>query len=291
MNDADDRDDCREQHRAKARQLQQQKDATREQQDHKLAALEQGFQARLQQAQQQFAEQLTLLSSAIAVLQSQLHSSPLTEVEHDELRAAELRLETAQQQAQQQARQLQQLQQQHQKARQAREQADQHLEQSRKALHSAEQHLQQLHRQLSPEQGSLRHYLRLHYNGWEQKLGKVLDERLLERQDLQPHFSELSDSLYGLKVELTAIDTPDYAQDEAAIKHRIHAAEQQLQQASQNKTQAEKLLKEQFEQAELIRNLGCDKIQGFYFGRPMSDLEARRLFDVKTGMDINKLRA
>jgi diguanylate cyclase (GGDEF)-like protein/PAS domain S-box-containing protein len=32
------------------------------------------------------------------------------------------------------------------------------------------------------------------------------------------------------------------------------------------------------EEAELIRNLGCDKIQGFYFGRPMSDDDARRLF-------------
>jgi diguanylate cyclase (GGDEF)-like protein len=32
------------------------------------------------------------------------------------------------------------------------------------------------------------------------------------------------------------------------------------------------------EEAELIRNLGCDKIQGFYFGRPMSSDDARRLF-------------
>ena len=32
------------------------------------------------------------------------------------------------------------------------------------------------------------------------------------------------------------------------------------------------------EEAELIRNLGCDKIQGFYFGRPMSNEEARRIF-------------
>ena len=32
------------------------------------------------------------------------------------------------------------------------------------------------------------------------------------------------------------------------------------------------------EEAELIRNLGCDKIQGFYFGRPMSKEEARKLF-------------
>ncbi|MEO1489714.1 MAG: GGDEF domain-containing phosphodiesterase, partial [Pseudomonadota bacterium] len=34
------------------------------------------------------------------------------------------------------------------------------------------------------------------------------------------------------------------------------------------------------DEVELIRNLGCDKIQGFYFGRPMSNEEARRLFDV-----------
>jgi diguanylate cyclase (GGDEF)-like protein/PAS domain S-box-containing protein len=32
------------------------------------------------------------------------------------------------------------------------------------------------------------------------------------------------------------------------------------------------------EEAELIRNLGCDKIQGFYFGRPMTADDARKLF-------------
>ncbi len=34
------------------------------------------------------------------------------------------------------------------------------------------------------------------------------------------------------------------------------------------------------EEAELIRNLGCDKIQGFYFGRPMTAIDARGLFSV-----------
>ncbi len=33
------------------------------------------------------------------------------------------------------------------------------------------------------------------------------------------------------------------------------------------------------EQAALLRNLGCDKIQGFYFGRPMPKDEARRIFN------------
>ncbi len=34
------------------------------------------------------------------------------------------------------------------------------------------------------------------------------------------------------------------------------------------------------EEAELIRNLGCDKIQGYYFGRPMTAADARSLFGV-----------
>ncbi|MEO1221141.1 MAG: EAL domain-containing protein [Pseudomonadota bacterium] len=48
---------------------------------------------------------------------------------------------------------------------------------------------------------------------------------------------------------------------------------------------------ESAEEAELIRNLGCDKIQGFYFGRPMGNEEARRLFDLKTGMGAHRLKA
>ena len=35
---------------------------------------------------------------------------------------------------------------------------------------------------------------------------------------------------------------------------------------------------ESAEEAELIRNLGCDKIQGFYFGRPMARRDAQNLF-------------
>ncbi len=46
---------------------------------------------------------------------------------------------------------------------------------------------------------------------------------------------------------------------------------------------------EKAEEAELIRNLGCDKIQGFYFGRPMSNTEARRLFNADGS--VTRLRA
>lgn len=48
---------------------------------------------------------------------------------------------------------------------------------------------------------------------------------------------------------------------------------------------------ESVEEAELIRNLGCDKIQGFYFGRPMANEDARRLFDSSGLPKLGRLRA
>jgi diguanylate cyclase (GGDEF)-like protein/PAS domain S-box-containing protein len=48
---------------------------------------------------------------------------------------------------------------------------------------------------------------------------------------------------------------------------------------------------ESAEEAELIRNLGCDKIQGFYFGRPMSCEEARRLFQTAAANEPPRIRA
>ncbi|GAB5347924.1 EAL domain-containing protein [Alteriqipengyuania sp. 357] len=41
------------------------------------------------------------------------------------------------------------------------------------------------------------------------------------------------------------------------------------------------------EEAALVRNMGCDRIQGFHFGRPMSSVDARALFEV----DYRELRA
>ena len=145
------------------------------------------------------------------------------------------------------------MQQELQQARERRDQADKNLEQQRKQANQAEQARLQLQRQLTPEHGSLRHFLRQNYQGWEQSLGKVLDEALLERQDLQPHFSVLTDTLYGLKLELHNVDVPDYAQDEEAIQHRIQQAEQQFEEANRQRAHGEKVLKEQHEQTELIR--------------------------------------
>jgi EAL domain-containing protein (putative c-di-GMP-specific phosphodiesterase class I) len=39
---------------------------------------------------------------------------------------------------------------------------------------------------------------------------------------------------------------------------------------------------ETLEEVELVRSLGCDKIQGFYFGRPMEPEDALKLLTRKS---------
>ena len=236
----------------KSKALLKQKDQLRKEQDNKLANLDQNFQNRYQTQHGFFAEQLAQNKSDLAVLQHELKRSPLTEAELDELTTAEARLEQAQTTGQQQQRLLQNLQQQKTAAQQDRDLADSDLIKQRQQVQVAEAALQQLNRQLNPEQGSLRHFLRLHYPEWEYSLGKVLDESLLERQDLQPSLAELTTNLYGLNLDLNSLEVPAYAQDEAAVKHRIYAAEQTVTQAKQQKNLAKKVLEESHASFKLI---------------------------------------
>ncbi|WP_417596040.1 ATP-binding protein [Oceanospirillum sp.] len=254
-----------EQHSRKVKTLQQEKDKTRESQDNQLAELDQSFQNRFQQQQELFAEQKSEYQSAIAVLESQLNAPLETEEEREALAEADARLEEAQQVARQHQQQVQRSRQALDEARTAQQQADDQLGRQRQRVQQAESERHQLQRQLTPEQGSLRHFLRLNYPNWEQTLGKVVAPELLERSDLQPRLSEAlsqatdsvtgfsQSSLYGLLLELNVLDLPDYAQDEAAIQHRIQQAEQQLAAAKAGQADAEKTLRQCHESFETAK--------------------------------------
>ncbi|CAG9295202.1 ATP-binding protein [Celerinatantimonas diazotrophica] len=243
-----------EQNRAKSKQLQQQKDATRERQQAKNAQLEQTYQEQLQTLQTQFSEQSATLKSQIAVLEHQQAHLQLNTDELDAMAASERRLEQAQQNYQSASRQLASLQSQHQQTRQQRDAADQALTQARREQNQAEQQLAQLKRQLSPEHGTLRHFLQQHYPQWHQRVGKVIDASLLDRSDLQPDLVEVAESLYGLKLELNAIELSDYAQDDVAVTIALQQAEQHLSVVTQQRQQAEKALKTAHDAAQQCRS-------------------------------------
>lgn len=242
--------DLNEQIQLKTKQLNKDKDAIHQRYDVKNKALVQQFSERRQQQTAQFDIQLSEIGQNIAIVKTELAHSQLTAEEREASEIAELRVEQAQSKAQLLAQQLQQQQQHYQQALQQQDMADQQLEHYRVQYHHTEIELQQLHRQLDPEQGTLRHFLRLNYPDWQQNLGKVLNEDLLDRKDLQPNLRAPEDLLYGLQLELANVEMPIFALDEAAILHRITLVDQALVQAKTELHSAEKDFAECHKQVE-----------------------------------------
>ncbi|MGJ0625425.1 ATP-binding protein [Xenorhabdus bovienii] len=224
----------------KIRQLNKNKDVIYQQYDVKAKTLSQLFNGQQHQQEKQYAIQLTEIGQSIAIIKTELGHSQLTAEELEAAEIAELRVEQSHLKVQQLSQQIQEHQQYYQQALQQQEAGDRQLEHCRSRLHQAERELQQLHRQLDPEQGTLRHFLRLNYPGWQQNLGKALSEDLLDRKDLQPYLDTSGDLFFGLQLELANVEMPAFALDEAAILHRITSAEQAHVQAKTDLQTAEK---------------------------------------------------
>ncbi|MBT0585127.1 ATP-binding protein [Alteromonas oceanisediminis] len=87
---------------------------------------------------------------------------------------------------------------------------------------------------LHPKDNTLLAVLRAEKRDWENSIGKVIDPQLLQRTDLKPSFieqdSEAQAHVFGLQLDTSLIDLPDYAQDEKALRHGVEAAQQKLTQ-------------------------------------------------------------
>lgn len=242
-----------EESRHKTKQLQQQKDQLRERQSVKKADLETAYRQQVSELEQAFNERRGELKSQIAVLEHQLQRSLLSEDELQALALSEKRLEQTQQNYQVAIGQLTALQNQWQKSQVERDQADDELSQARRVLHQREQRLRDLQQQLAPQTGTLRHYLQHHYPQWQQQIGKVIDAQLLDRRDLQPDRLDEGDSFYGIRVDLAAIDLPEYAQDDSALTLAVEQAQDQLSNAQNVKQLGEKALQNAHQQSEKMR--------------------------------------
>ena len=86
--------------------------------------------------------------------------------------------------------------------------------------------------------GSLYQWLCENVNGWEDTLGKVVDEeRILYSQGLEPQLTSASDSLFGVKLNLDNIDsvhrTPDeYRMEKKTLEEKVQQIKRQLMQLS-----------------------------------------------------------
>lgn len=116
------------------------------------------------------------------------------------------------------------------------------LEQARKEHQTCMARVNQQEALLYPGENSLLEFLRQHKTGWETQLGKVIHPNLLTRTDLKPHEEQETEGLYGMSLDLSILDTPEYALSEQILKQHLDEAHKQLEIALEKETQAEQLL-------------------------------------------------
>ncbi|GJI93629.1 ATP-binding protein [Duganella caerulea] len=96
----------------------------------------------------------------------------------------------------------------------------------------------------APDHESVLYALRSQHPQWTQDIAKVLREDILARTDLAPVLGELTDSIYGLRLNLDVLDTPLIA-DEAALQRKIGATQEDIERAKDRVAQQETVLAQQ----------------------------------------------
>jgi hypothetical protein len=248
--------------------ISQQKESVRSTHAEKEVDLRGKFEQRKEHQAKEFDQQLLDVERSIMTAEHQAQQASPTEQEMENGALADKRLELAQRAWQQSSSAKKQAENTYQQLRNKRDEADKVLHQARQTTRQAKERLKQLHKQLSPEQDSLRQFLRDHKPGWEQSIGKLIDEPLLDRKDLSPHLlahkSEAeSHSLLGVQLNMAMIDAPDYAQDETALTLSLELTKKHLSTAEKQQKQAETELDECHQEAEIQRETVAEQNRAF----------------------------
>ena len=280
---------------AQVKVISQQKETVRKTHSEKEESLRGQFEQRKESQTTEFELQLMDIERSIVRYEHQAKQASPTEQEIENGALADKRLELAQRSWQQNSSAKKQAENSYQQLRNKRDEADKVLNQARQATRLAKERLQQLHKQLSPEQDSLRQFLRDNKPGWEQSIGKLIDEPLLDRKDLSPHLiaahSELeSHSLLGVQLNMAVIDAPDYAQDETALTLSFEQTQRHLLAAEKHQKQAESELDECHTVAELQRETVAEKNRGFEQAEQESDYarSAKQRFTDELKIELEK---
>lgn len=239
-------DDYVEQTTQQQQSVRDEEQALHSQQAQLKEQLEHTHQQQRQALHAEFQDAQNLLFQQQAEVKVRLGLSLLSDAEQLELDREQARIEALQQQLSQQGDDIERLREQYEQAKQLQNSHLDEVQRQRKQIRQAQQQHAQLQRQHAPTPSSLRHFLQQQRPDWQHSVGKVIREDLLERTDLAPQLAgegNASDSpaplhehpLFGLRLDLAAIELPAYAQDEqtlvAAIAQaldHIHAAEQTL---------------------------------------------------------------
>lgn len=260
--------------RKQIREIEGQREDKRQQQSDKKDELSDQYLNRKEQLTQDFDSQIAGFKHQQIERQAQIDNMGPTAQEQEDLSLSDKRLELAQDNWRQTSDLLSKKEREHQQARTSQHQAQTALEQARTNVHQLQKKLRLLEQQISPEQGSLRHYLRANVDGWENSIGKVINQELLERLDLHPQVGDKHSELYGVALKLSEIDAPSYAQDEVALRINKEELERKVSQALTTQadcetalTQAHSLVKELSDEVAKIKQTQSEQANEVNFAK------------------------
>ncbi len=226
--------------------LQEQRADQQERQNDALAALQQRQQTDREEGLEAFREREVQYGLERQRLETQIESAGYTEDERQSLAIFDRRREQAEADAEAAETEVRRLEGREQQQRRQRDAADAALRAASRQVDERQRDLDAVQRLLYPGQQSLLEFLRREQPGWEVRLGKVVDPALLQRTDLKPALTEpMQDAVFGLQLDLKAIDTPEHAASEQALRQRLQLAEDAKKDADNRQQAAERQLGDQ----------------------------------------------
>ena len=210
------------------------RDTQRELANDDLAKLEAFWREQSDAGKAKFSEQEYQLKLTAAQLKHQVDSVSYTEDEKLRLAIFDERITLADEEQESCNQKVERLTIEERKQRAKRDQANESLRIASIRVNEREQVKDEIHHMLFPQSHTLLEFLRKEAQGWEQSFGKVIAPELLHRTDLHPSLAnQESDALFGVHIDLKAIDVPEYAQSEQDLRIRLAKAEEALKSAQE----------------------------------------------------------
>lgn len=208
----------------------------------KLQHIRQDYQTQLTNVDKEYQHRLSDLKIHQAEINAAMKNAGFNEFEQSQLDLLDASLKETSAEEDAKRESLRRTQKEYQLCINERTQLNTKLELARKEQQACIKGVNAVEAILYPGENSLLEYLRKQQNGWENELGKVIHPDLLDRMDLKPNTLKANKGLYGLSLDLSAIDTPDYALSEQALKLQLAEAHTLLETALEKENQAELLL-------------------------------------------------
>ncbi|MGI2115371.1 ATP-binding protein [Shewanella frigidimarina] len=254
------------------------RDKQRELANDDIAKLELQWREQTDAGKAKFSEQEYQLKLTAAELKHQVDGVTYTEDEKMRLAIFDERISLADEEQETCNQKVDRLTTEERKQRAKRDQANEALRISSIRVSDRENAKEELHHMLFPQSHTLLEFLRKEAHGWEHTFGKVIAPELLHRSDLHPSLTkDSSEALFGVNLDLKAIDVPEYAATEQDLRIRLAKAEEALKSAQEMHAEAEDQL--------VTMNTALDSItRELTFARTAyknSREDLRRLFDEK----------